>query len=184
MSVWCGNPFASAGLHARSKSASAMRMVTFFEARASRARRCAVPRRAVPSLMAWVRVRSTMFGRSALVGIVTVLSFAGHRVTPEEVEQMFANDEMGIDYDQARVLIVVFTMRDDAVRHRTNRIREYRLRSGARAHRCFHDARRCGSSGDGLRGQRTNTNGVFRDSANARAKQPCVRGNWAASGRC
>src|ERR1019366_6107423 len=116
MSVWCGNPFASACLRARSKSASAMRMVTFFEARASRARRCAVPRRAVPSLMAWIRFRSTMFGRSALVGIVTVLSFASHRVTPEEVEQMCANDEMGIDYDQARVLIVVFTMRDDAVR--------------------------------------------------------------------
>src|ERR1022692_199561 len=116
MSVWCGNPFASACLRARSKSASAMRMVTFFEARASRARRCAVPRRAVPSLGAWIRFRSTMFGRSALVGIVTVLSFASHRVTPQEVKQMFANDEMGIDYDQARVLIVVFTMRDDGVR--------------------------------------------------------------------
>jgi uncharacterized DUF497 family protein len=56
---------------------------------------------------------------------------ASHRVTPEEVEQVFANDEVGIDYDaiggeerwtiigqtdEARVLVVVFTMRDDLVR--------------------------------------------------------------------
>jgi len=54
-----------------------------------------------------------------------------HHVTPEEVEQVFANDEMDIDYDvvggeerwtvvgetdQMRVLIVVFTMRDELVR--------------------------------------------------------------------
>ena len=54
-----------------------------------------------------------------------------HHVTPVEVEQVFANDEFGIDYDvvggeerwtvigntdQRRVLIVVFTMRDDLVR--------------------------------------------------------------------
>jgi uncharacterized DUF497 family protein len=54
-----------------------------------------------------------------------------HHVTPEEVEQVFANDEMAIDYDviggeerwtvpgetdQMRVLIVVFTMRDELVR--------------------------------------------------------------------
>ncbi len=59
---------------------------------------------------------------------------ASHRVTREEVEQVFANDEMDIDYDviggqerwtvigqtdQARVLIVVFTMRGDAVRTMT-----------------------------------------------------------------
>jgi uncharacterized DUF497 family protein len=52
-------------------------------------------------------------------------------VTPEEVEQVFANDEMDIEYDviggeerwtvlgetdQVRVLIVVFTMRDELVR--------------------------------------------------------------------
>jgi uncharacterized DUF497 family protein len=52
-------------------------------------------------------------------------------VATEEVEQVFANDEMDIDYDviggeerwtvigqtdQARVLIVVFTMRGDLVR--------------------------------------------------------------------
>ena len=69
---------------------------------------------------------------------------ASYQVTPEEVEQVFANDEMDIDYDviggeerwtvigqtdRARVLIVVFTMRADAV-----------------------------SSGDGLRGERTNAN--------------------------
>ena len=54
-----------------------------------------------------------------------------HHVTPEEVEEVFANDEIGIDYDvtggeerwtvlgetdQMRVLIVVFTMRDEFVR--------------------------------------------------------------------
>jgi uncharacterized DUF497 family protein len=54
-----------------------------------------------------------------------------HHVTPEEVEQVFANDEMGIDYDviggeerwtvlgqtdRMRVLMVVFTMRDELVR--------------------------------------------------------------------
>lgn len=54
-----------------------------------------------------------------------------HGVAPEEVEQVFANDEMDIDYDviggeerwtvigrtdQRRVLIVVFTMRGDLVR--------------------------------------------------------------------
>jgi uncharacterized protein len=54
-----------------------------------------------------------------------------HHVTPEEVEQVFANDEIDIDYDviggeerwtvigetdQTRVLIVVFTMRDELVR--------------------------------------------------------------------
>jgi uncharacterized protein len=54
-----------------------------------------------------------------------------HHVTPAEVEQVFANDELDIDYDvvggeerwtvigktdQMRVLIVVFTMRDDLVR--------------------------------------------------------------------
>jgi hypothetical protein len=54
-----------------------------------------------------------------------------HRVTPEEVEQVFANDEMAIDYDviggeerwtvlgetsQMRVLVVVFTMRGEWVR--------------------------------------------------------------------
>ena len=52
-------------------------------------------------------------------------------MTPEEVEQVFANDEMDIEYDviggeelwtvlgetdQVRVLIVVFTMRDELVR--------------------------------------------------------------------
>jgi uncharacterized DUF497 family protein len=51
---------------------------------------------------------------------------ARYRVTPDEVEQAFANEETGIDYDvvrgeerwtvmgqtdQTRVLIVVFTMR-------------------------------------------------------------------------
>jgi hypothetical protein len=56
---------------------------------------------------------------------------ASHHVTPEEVEQVFANDEMDIDYDvtggeerwtvlgqtdQMRVLIVVFMMRDEFVR--------------------------------------------------------------------
>jgi uncharacterized protein len=56
---------------------------------------------------------------------------AGHHVTPEEVEQVFANDEADIDYDviggeerwtvvgetdKARVLLIVFTMRDDLVR--------------------------------------------------------------------
>jgi len=54
-----------------------------------------------------------------------------HHVTPKEVEQVFVNDEMDIDYDvvggeerwtvigetdKARVLIVVFTMRDDLIR--------------------------------------------------------------------
>ena len=54
-----------------------------------------------------------------------------HHVTPEEVEQVFANDEMDIDYeviggeqrwtvigetDQMRVLIVVFTMRGELAR--------------------------------------------------------------------
>ena len=54
-----------------------------------------------------------------------------HHVTPEEVEEVFANDELDIDYDvtggeerwavlgetnQMRVLIVVFTMRDELVR--------------------------------------------------------------------
>ena len=54
-----------------------------------------------------------------------------HHATPEEVEQVFANDEMGIDYDvtggeegwtvpgetnEMRVLIVVLTMRDEFVR--------------------------------------------------------------------
>src|ERR1022692_4810333 len=116
MSVWCGNPFASACLRARSKSASAMRMVTFFEALASRARRCAVP--GEPSHPSWL---GSSFARPCLADLLwsassPSYSFASHRVTPEEVEQMFANDEMGIDYDQARVLSVVFTMRDDAVR--------------------------------------------------------------------
>jgi uncharacterized protein len=56
---------------------------------------------------------------------------ASHCVTPGEVEQVFANDEMGIDYDviggverwtvigqtdQTRVRIVVFTMRGEMVR--------------------------------------------------------------------
>ena len=56
---------------------------------------------------------------------------ASHDVSPDEVEQVFVNDEMDIDYDviggeerwtvvgqtdQARVLIVVYTMRDDLVR--------------------------------------------------------------------
>jgi uncharacterized DUF497 family protein len=56
---------------------------------------------------------------------------ASHHVTPEEVEQVFDNDETAIEYDvvggeerwtvigetdQKRVLIVVFTMRDDLVR--------------------------------------------------------------------
>ena len=56
---------------------------------------------------------------------------ASHQVTPEEVEQVFANDEMAIDYDviggeerwtpvgetdRMRVLIVVFTVRDESVR--------------------------------------------------------------------
>jgi len=56
---------------------------------------------------------------------------ASHRVTTEEVEQVFANDEMDIGYDviggeerwtvigqtdQVRVLIVVFTMRGHLVR--------------------------------------------------------------------
>jgi hypothetical protein len=56
---------------------------------------------------------------------------ANHHVTPKEVEEVFANEEMGIDYDviggeerwtvigetdQERVLIVVFTMRGDLVR--------------------------------------------------------------------
>jgi uncharacterized DUF497 family protein len=54
-----------------------------------------------------------------------------HQVSHEEVEQVFANDEMDIDYDvvggeerwtvvgetdKMRVLIVVFTMRDELVR--------------------------------------------------------------------
>ena len=54
-----------------------------------------------------------------------------HHVTPEEVEQVFANDEMDIDYDviggeerwtvlgetdRMMVLIVVFTMRDELLR--------------------------------------------------------------------
>ena len=56
---------------------------------------------------------------------------ASHLVSPEEIEQVFANDEMDIDYDvvggeecwtvvgetdQMRVLVVVFTMREELVR--------------------------------------------------------------------
>ena len=56
---------------------------------------------------------------------------ASHWVAPEEVQQVFENDEMGVDYDvvqgedrwtdmgetdNARVLIVVCTMRADQVR--------------------------------------------------------------------
>jgi uncharacterized DUF497 family protein len=54
-----------------------------------------------------------------------------HHVTPEEVAQVFANDELDIEYDvvggeerwtvlgetdQMRVLIVVFTMRGELIR--------------------------------------------------------------------
>ena len=56
---------------------------------------------------------------------------ASHHVSPEEVEQVFANEEVDIDYDVvggeerwvvagetdlARVLIVVYTMREDHLR--------------------------------------------------------------------
>jgi hypothetical protein len=56
---------------------------------------------------------------------------ATHQVTPEEVEQVFANDEMDIDYDVIggeerwtvlgetdlkRVLIVIFTLRNESIR--------------------------------------------------------------------
>ena len=56
---------------------------------------------------------------------------ASHSVVPEEVEQVFSNDEMGLDYDvvrgedrwtaigetdQQRLLIVVYTMRADSIR--------------------------------------------------------------------
>ena len=74
---------------------------------------------------------------------------ASHRVAPEEVEQVFANDEMGIDYDvvrgedrwtamgetdHARVLMVVYTMRADRIRivtayQASGRMREEYLRA-------------------------------------------------------
>jgi uncharacterized DUF497 family protein len=67
-----------------------------------------------------------------------------HHVTPEEVEQVFAKDEMAIDYDviggeqrwtaigetdRMRVLIVVFTMRDESVRTVTAYEASTRMRS-------------------------------------------------------
>jgi len=66
-----------------------------------------------------------------------------HGVATEDVEQVFANDEMDIDYDviggeerwtvlgetgQMRVLVMVFTTRDDLVRAVTAHEASARLR--------------------------------------------------------
>jgi uncharacterized DUF497 family protein len=64
---------------------------------------------------------------------------ARHRVTPDEVEQAFANGETGIDYD------VIGGEERWTVMGQTDQ--------GARAHRRVHDAWPDGSYGDGLRGQ-------------------------------
>ena len=81
------------------------------------------------------------YGVCILVLVADALSFdwddanvghvAGHSVTPEEVEQVFANDPMDLDADvvdgeerytgvghtkRLRVLVLVWTMRGDATR--------------------------------------------------------------------
>ena len=77
---------------------------------------------------------------------------ASHGVSPEEVEQVFGHDEVDIDYDviggeerwtvagetdQARLLIVVYTLREHLVRPVTayeasNRMRGYYLKMRGR----------------------------------------------------
>ena len=69
---------------------------------------------------------------------------AAHGISPEEVAEVFSNDEIGIDYDVVggeerwtvvgetdggRVLVVVYTMRDDLVRPVTAYEASNRLRA-------------------------------------------------------
>lgn len=76
---------------------------------------------------------------------VNIEHIASHGVAHKEVEQVFANDERGVDYDvvhgedrwtvmgetdNARVLIVVYTMRADRVRVVTAYQASGRMRAG------------------------------------------------------